>query len=86
MTSCACIEILGSQSSSSWRSLSSISFESNSQLKRIESGVLDLPNIENVILSTIQFVAFDAIVNPSRIRLEDRNSCPQLQMVGEIPR
>jgi serine/threonine protein kinase len=46
-------------------------------LKRIESQALHRVCVEVVIPSTIQFVASDAIPNPSQLTLEDCNSCPE---------
>jgi hypothetical protein len=59
-----------------WKSLSSISFDYPSQLKRIESKAFDGVNCLVVILSTILFVAFDAIPHPFLISIDDCNSCP----------
>jgi hypothetical protein len=46
-------------------------------LKRIESQAFDLPDVEIVISSRIQFVASDAIPHPFQITPEDCHSCPE---------
>jgi hypothetical protein len=69
------VQILGSNCFSDCSSFSSISFESPSQFKRIESRAFPLLNDEIVIPSTILFVASDAIPNSIQIKLEDCDSC-----------
>jgi hypothetical protein len=70
------VEILGSGCFFGCQSLSSFSFESNSQLKRIESGVFSTCHIFIVIPSTIVFVAYDAHNNLFQLSLSDSDSCP----------
>jgi hypothetical protein len=58
------------------KSLLSISFESNSRLKRIESRALfDCP-LSIVIPSTVVFVAYDADPDLFHLSLSDPDSCP----------
>jgi hypothetical protein len=71
------IEILGSSCFGFCESLSSISFESSSQLKRIESLSFEGIKIEVVIPSTIRFVASDAFSDHSRVSLAGCDFCPE---------
>jgi hypothetical protein len=70
------IDILGSSCFSYCESLSSISFESSFQLKRIESFAFEGITIEAIIPSTIRFVASKAFSDHSRVSLVDCDSCP----------
>jgi hypothetical protein len=70
------IEILGSSCFSLCGSLSSILFESNSRLKRIESRAFYGCRLSLVIPSTVVFVAYDAHPNVSQLSLSDPDSCP----------
>jgi hypothetical protein len=69
------IAILGSYCFEYSESLSSISFESPFQLKRIESRAFSTLNFEIVIPSMILFIALDAFDSPFQINFEDCNSC-----------
>jgi hypothetical protein len=70
------LEILGSLCFLGCKSLTSISFESNSRLKRIESQAFFLRQIPVVIPSTILFVAHDALSILSQLSLSDPDLCP----------
>jgi hypothetical protein len=69
------IEILGSECFSFCKSLSSISFESNSRLIRIESQAFHELDVVVVIPSTIEFIGSDAIPNVSQIQIPDGDYC-----------
>jgi hypothetical protein len=71
------LEILGSGCFSSCKSLLSVSFESNSRLRRIESKVFPRLLDRITIPSAVLFVAHDAIWNPSQLTLCDEDSCPE---------
>jgi hypothetical protein len=71
------IEILGSKCFSLWKQLSSISFESNSGLRRIESNALPPDSDRITIPSAVLFVAHDASPNPWRLSLCDEDSCAE---------
>jgi hypothetical protein len=58
------------------RSLSFISFESNSRLKRIESGACSSCHFSIVIPSTVAFVAYNAHADISQRSLSNPDSCP----------
>jgi hypothetical protein len=70
------VEILGSSCFSRCESLSSISFESNSRLIRIEPGAFSGCDIRAVIPSTALFVAHNTRPNPFQLSLSDPESCP----------
>jgi hypothetical protein len=76
------IEILGSKCFLSRKSLSSMTFESNSRLTRIESGAFAYSSLESILLpSTILFMASDVLNIDSPLVFGtsiDGNSCPQL--------
>jgi hypothetical protein len=71
------IEILGSSCFSCCNSLSSISFESNSRLNRIEAAALDRLNHRLGLPSTVLFIASNAVDDPFQISLIDADSCPE---------
>jgi hypothetical protein len=71
------IEILGSSCFRGWNSFSSISFESDSRLKRIEAAALDRLNHRLVLPSTVLFIASDAVHDLFQISLADGDSCPE---------
>jgi hypothetical protein len=71
------VEIIGSECFFGSITCPSISFESPSQLKRLESYALYEVRNEVVIPSTILFIAFNAIHDPSKILLADCESCPE---------
>jgi hypothetical protein len=71
------IEILGSSCFSCCTWISSITFESNSRLRRIESQAFNKFYLMIVIPSTVLFVAFDVIPNSSHIFISDSDSCPE---------
>jgi hypothetical protein len=74
------IEILGSSSFSSCKSLSSISFESNSQLKRIEARALNGTSVRSVVIpSTVCFIASNAFHPECQISFLDGSSCPEFE-------
>jgi hypothetical protein len=81
---CCDIEILGSFCFSDCKSLSSISFESNSRLKRIESSALRDLHFQIVIPSTILFIASDAVLDPFQIDISDCDSCPEFSRWQEL--
>jgi hypothetical protein len=70
------VEILGSSCFRECKSLLSISFESNSQLKRIESRAYCGCQLTIVIPSTVVFVAYNAHDNFFHPSLSDPDSCP----------
>jgi hypothetical protein len=70
------IEILGSSCFRECESLSPISFESNSRLKRIESRASCGCHLFIVIPSTVVFVAYDAYPDLSQLSLSDPDCCP----------
>jgi hypothetical protein len=69
------IEILGSLYFSSYKSFSSISFESNSQLIPMESETFHGLDVMVIIPSTIVFIGSDAMPNVSQISITDGDSC-----------
>jgi hypothetical protein len=74
------IEILGS--SCFWRceSLSLISFESNSGLKRIEPRALGGTSVRSIVIpSTVCFIASNAFDPECQISLLDCSSCPEFE-------
>jgi hypothetical protein len=71
------IEILGSGCFSACYLLKSVSFESNSRLRRIESKAFPSDTDWITIPSTVLFVAHDVIPDPSRLSLCDEDSCPE---------
>jgi predicted metal-binding protein len=72
------IEILGSNCFSRCKSLSSVTFESNSRLTRIESEAFSFSSLQSILIpSTILFIASDAIDIDSQIWLIDGDSCPE---------
>jgi hypothetical protein len=76
------IEILGSSCFAgyeSFSSFSSISFESNSRLKRINSSAIPLDVLVIAIPSRILFIAYDAVPNVVRLTLSDAHSCPEFE-------
>jgi hypothetical protein len=70
------IEVLGSSCFSWCQSLRSISFESNSRLKRIESQAFRFSPLCRVIFSTILFVAHDAHQDLSQLTLSNPDFSP----------
>jgi hypothetical protein len=58
------------------KSLSSLSFEPNSRLKRIESQAFWWSRVLAQLPSTVSFVAHDAHPNPFHLSLSDPDSCP----------
>jgi uncharacterized protein YajQ (UPF0234 family) len=73
------IEILGSNCFSNCKLLSSITFESNSHLARIESKAFSRSSLQSMLIpSTILFIASDAFDIVSQIRLIDGGFCPEL--------
>jgi hypothetical protein len=74
---CEDIEILGSSCFENCDSLSSISFPSNSRLKRIETRAFGDRSFSFVVPSTILFIAYDAVECPFQIELSDHDSCPE---------
>jgi hypothetical protein len=70
------LEILGSSCISRCESLSSISFESNSQLKHCESRAYYGCHLSIVIPSTVEFLAYDADSDLSQFSLSNPGSCP----------
>jgi hypothetical protein len=70
------IEILGSSCFLGCQLLSSISFESNSRQKRVESGAFCGCHISIVIPSTVVFITDDAHDNFFQLSLSDPDFCP----------
>jgi hypothetical protein len=71
------VEILVSSYFSACKSLSSISFEFNSRLKRIEAAALHRLNHRLVLPSTVLFIASNAVDDPFQISLADGDSFPE---------
>jgi hypothetical protein len=71
------VEILGSSCFHDCESLSSISFESNSRLTRIESEALGLPWFSVTIPSNILFISCDASPDLEKIWIASPDSCPE---------
>jgi serine/threonine protein kinase len=80
------VEIVGSRCFAGCRSLSSISFQFPSQLKRIEGQAFGLVSSRIVICSTILFLASDAVSNPSQISLVEGDSCPEFDRWQQVRR
>jgi hypothetical protein len=81
------VEILGSKCFSGCKSLSSITFESNSCLTRIESGAFHESSIQSILIpSTILFIASDAVDIASQMRLADGYSCPEFDRWLDLKR
>jgi hypothetical protein len=78
------VEFLGSGCLSHCYSLSSISFESDSRLTRIESQAFPPFNRKIVIPSTICFVAYDAIPTVSRLVLIYPDLYPEFNRWREL--
>jgi hypothetical protein len=78
------IEILGSNCFSVFASLRSVSFESNSRLKRIESKAFPSLCGPITIPSTVLVVAYDASSDPSQLWLGDTDSCPEFGRWREL--
>jgi hypothetical protein len=70
------VEILGSSCFRECELLLSISFESNSRLKRIESQAFYGCHLSIVIPSTVVFVAYNAHPDLSHLSLSEPDSCP----------
>jgi hypothetical protein len=72
------IEILGSKCFSYCTSLSSVTFESNSHLTRIESEAFHESALQYILIpSTILLIDSNAFGIASQIRLIDGDSCPE---------
>jgi hypothetical protein len=81
------VQILGAECFSSCKSLSSITFEANSDLKRIESKVFYETLLESILIpSTLLFIASDAIQVPSQTFVLDGNSCPEFDRWLQLKR
>jgi hypothetical protein len=81
------VEILGSGCFSNCELLSSITFESNSHLTRIESEAFDGSSLQSILIpSTILFIASDAVHMASEIRLIDGDSCPEFDRWLQLKR
>jgi hypothetical protein len=81
------VEILGSKCFSNCESLSSITFESNSSLNRIESKAFSHSSLQSILIpSTILFIASDAIDIALQIKLIDGNSCPEFDRWLQLKR
>jgi hypothetical protein len=71
-------EILGSGCFFACKSLSSISFESNSRLNRIESCAFLQSSLQSTeIPRNVQFIAGNAFPSPRQISLDNVDSCPE---------
>jgi hypothetical protein len=77
------VEILGSSCFFDCPSLSSISFESDSQLKRLDEGALQELSLQVAIPlpipSTVVFIASEAIDDPFQISLTNSGFCPEFE-------
>jgi hypothetical protein len=74
------IEIFGSSCFSYCQSLSSISFESNPGLKRIEARALNGTSVRSVVIpSTVCFIASNAFHPECQISFLDGSSCPEFE-------
>jgi hypothetical protein len=71
------IEIVGSSSFTEFESISSIFFEPNSRLKRIESCAIPLDVVVIGIPSQVLFIAYDAAPNVSRLTLSAPDLYPE---------
>jgi hypothetical protein len=72
------VEILGSSCFSQCRSLSSITFESNSRLIRIESEAFSYSSLQSIVIpSTILFIGSDAVSTCQNISLVGETSCSE---------
>jgi hypothetical protein len=81
------IEIFGRNCFSNCKSLSSISFESNSHLTRIESETFCKASVQSILIpSTILFIASDAVDVTLQIRLIDGDSCPEFDRWLQLKR
>jgi hypothetical protein len=78
------VEILGSSCFSEYESLSLISFETNSQLKRINSSAIPLDVFVIGIPSTILFIAHDCVPNVVRLNLSASDLCPEFERWQEL--
>jgi hypothetical protein len=81
------IELLGSTNFSSCQSLSSITFESNSHLTRIESFAFSSSSVQSILIpSTILFIPSDAVGIALQIRLIDGDCCPEFDRWLQLKR
>jgi hypothetical protein len=64
--------------------ISSITFESNSRLRRIESNAFNGLDVVITIPPTVVFVAFNAIPNVSDLFISDHASCPEFARWREL--
>jgi hypothetical protein len=71
------VEMIGSLCFSCCKSLSSISFESSSQLKRIEAAALNWLNYRVILSLSVLFITSNAVDDPFQISLADADSCPE---------
>jgi hypothetical protein len=72
------VEILCSKCFSFCRSLSSLTFEPNSRLTKIESQAFYESSRQAILIpSTILFIASNKVGTVSQIRLIDKDSCPE---------
>jgi hypothetical protein len=78
------VEILELSCCSYSRSLSSISFESDSHLTRIGSHALAGLTFSVIVLSTTLFIASDAVSNPYQISLVDHHYCREFDRWQEL--
>jgi hypothetical protein len=79
------IEIVGSSCFSRFPSLSSISFESNPGLKRIEARALFGTSVLSVVISSmVYFIASTAFDPECQISLLDDRSCPEFEQWSAV--
>jgi hypothetical protein len=86
ITICSDIEILGSSCFSSCESLSSISFQPDSRLKRIETDVFDGLSLSITVPLTLLFIASDIAEEPSKITIAGLDSCPEYDRWDRVRR
>jgi hypothetical protein len=81
------VEIIGWECFSNCKSLSSIIFESNSHLTRIESGAFSSSSLQSIVIpSTILFIASGAVDHVLQIGFIDGGSCPEFDRWLQLKR
>jgi hypothetical protein len=81
------VELLGSKCFSFCKSLSSITFESDSHLTRIESEAFYKSSLQSILIpSAILFISSDVVNIASQIRLVDGNCCPEFDRWLQLKR
>jgi hypothetical protein len=81
------VEIIGSDCFYWCESLSSVTFESHSQLTRIESRVFSESSLQSILIaSSILFIASDAVKIASQTCVIDGDSCPEFDRWLQLKR